>query len=104
MHEEDYALQDGMDDRIAFKAIGDPDTMCYHQAMRAPDRRQFVGAMIKEVEDHVQRKHWEIIPISQVPKGTKVLDSVWAMKRKREIMTRKVCKHKARLNVHGGQQ
>ena len=60
--------------------------------------------MIKEVEDHVQRKHWELIPISQVPKGTKVLDSVWAMKRKRDIITRKVYKHKARLNVHGRQQ
>ena len=60
--------------------------------------------MIKEVEDHVQRKHWELLPISQVPKGTKVLDSVWAMKRKRNTMTRKVCKYKARLNVHGGKQ
>ena len=60
--------------------------------------------MIKEVEDHVQRKHWELIPISQVPKVTKVLDPVWAMKRKRDTMSRKVYKYKARLNVHGGQQ
>ena len=47
MHEEGYALQDDMDDPIAFKATGDPDTMCYYQAMRAPDKKQFVGAMIK---------------------------------------------------------
>jgi hypothetical protein len=33
-----------------------------------------------------------------------VLDSVWSMKRKRDIKTRKVYTHKARLNVHGGQQ
>jgi hypothetical protein len=33
-----------------------------------------------------------------------VLDSVWSMKRKRDINTRKVYKHKVRLNVHGGQQ
>ena len=93
-----------MDDTIAFKASGDPDSMHYHQAMRAPDKGHFINAMIKEVEDHVQRKHWELIPISEVPPGTKILDSAWVMKRKRDIMTRKVYKNKARLNVHGGQQ
>jgi len=32
------------------------------------------------------------------------LDAVWSMKRKRDILTRKVYKWKARLNVHRGQQ
>ena len=63
-----------MDDPIAFKASGDPDSMHYHQAMRAPDKGHFINAMIKEVEDHVQRKHWELIPISEVPPDTKMLD------------------------------
>jgi hypothetical protein len=40
---------------------------------------------------------------SEVPEGTKILDSVWAMKRKRRIKTREVYKWKGRLNVHGGQ-
>jgi hypothetical protein len=26
------------------------------------------------------------------------------MKRKRQLLTNKMCKHKARLNMHGGQQ
>jgi hypothetical protein len=39
-----------------------------------------------------------------VPKGVKVLPSVWSMKRKRDIKTQQVYKHKARLNVHGGKQ
>eukprot|EP00957_Ditylum_brightwellii_P122592 9348623-Ditylum_brightwellii.AAC.1 len=34
----------------------------------------------------------------------KILDSVWAFKRKRDIRTQEVLKYKARLNVHGGQQ
>eukprot|EP00957_Ditylum_brightwellii_P158128 12036205-Ditylum_brightwellii.AAC.1 len=42
--------------------------------------------------------------MSEVPKGTKILDAVWVFKRKRDIKTRRVYKHKARLNVHGGQQ
>jgi hypothetical protein len=32
-----------------------------------------------------------------------VLDSVWAMKRKRDILARKVLTYKARANLHGGQ-
>ena len=72
--------------------------------MKADDRNNFVDAMVKEVKDHVDRKHLEIVPISKVPKGHKVSDSVCAFKRKRDITTQKVLKYKARLNVHGGQQ
>ena len=32
------------------------------------------------------------------------MDSVWAMRRKRNILTGKIYKWKARLNLHGGQQ
>jgi len=35
LHEDDYSTQDMMDDPIAFKATHDPDTMHYHEAMRA---------------------------------------------------------------------
>ena len=38
LHEEDYELQDMMDDPIAFEAIDNPDNMCYHEAMRESDR------------------------------------------------------------------
>ena len=44
------------------------------------------------------------IPLEQVPKGTKLLDMVWSMRRKRRIKSQEVYKWKARLNVHGGQQ
>ena len=48
--------------------------------------------------------HWKLIAEEDVPKDTKILDAVWFMKRKRNIVNRKVYKWKARLNVHGGQQ
>jgi hypothetical protein len=105
MHEDDYKMQDDMTDPIAFLArTSDPDTMYYHQAMKQPDRKEFAKAVIKEINDHVERKHWELIPIEEVPENTPILDSVWAMKRKRDLVSQKVLKHKARLNVHGGQQ
>lgn len=104
LHQEDYSLQDEMNDPIAFKASTDPDTMYYHQAMQAADSEAFLQAIVKEINDHIEGNHWGLIPSSSVPQGAKILDSVWAMKRKRDIKTQQVYKHKARLNIHGGQQ
>ena len=104
LHQEDYQLQQDMIDPIAFKASSDPDTMYYHEAIRAPDSEAFKQAIVKEINDHIEGNHWKLIPSTAVPKGERILDSVWAMKRKRDIKTQQVYKHKARLNIHGGQQ
>jgi len=93
-----------MADPIRFKANSDPDTMYYHQAMRAPDKEQFLAVIVKEINDHITNNYWQLVPKSEVPAGTKVLDLVWSMKRKRDICTREVYKWKVRLNIHGGQQ
>jgi hypothetical protein len=104
MHEDEYRIQDEMTDPIAFLAKADEDKMYFHQAMKAPDKGEFVKAIVKEMNDHIVAKNWELVPRADVPEGVRVLDLVWAMKRKRDILTRKVLKYKARLNVHGGQQ
>jgi hypothetical protein len=104
LHEDDYRIQDNMRDPVAFMSSTDEDIMYYDQAMWAPDKQIFIKAIVKEVNDHINSKHWILILRSQVPKGVEVLDSVWSMKRKRDIKTRKVYRHKAILNVHGGQQ
>jgi hypothetical protein len=59
---------------------------------------------VKEVNDHITFNHWVLIPRSQVPKGAKVLDSVWSMKSRKRYQDQKLYKHKAMLNVHGGKQ
>lgn len=41
-----------MRDPIAFAASNDKDTMYVDQAMRAPDRKQCLKAMVDEVEAH----------------------------------------------------
>jgi hypothetical protein len=104
LHEDDYRIQDDMKDPVAFMSSTDEDTMYFDQAMKATDKQNDVEAIFKEVNDHITSKHWILIPRSKVPEGVKVLDSVWSMKRKRDIKTRKVYKHKSRLNVHGGHQ
>jgi hypothetical protein len=50
--------------------------------MKAPDAKHFRKAMQGEINDHDERKHWNIMLRIKVPEGVKVLNSVWAMKRK----------------------
>jgi hypothetical protein len=86
---------------VAYKATSDPDTMYLHEAMKEPDADNFVKVMLKEVMDQMGNNNFSIIPRSEVPKGGKILPTVWQMKRKRDIKTRKIKKYKARLNIDG---
>jgi hypothetical protein len=81
---------------VTFMASSNQETMYFHQAMKAPDRKQFTQAVIKEVNDHIEKKNWELIPRDKVPKGTTILPSVWSMKCKRDIKTQQVYKHKGK--------
>jgi hypothetical protein len=96
MHEDDYLLQDEMMNPVTFMASSNQETMYFHQAMKAPDRKQFTQAVIKEVNDHIEKKNWELIPRDKVPEGTTILPSVWSMKHKRDIKTQQVYKHKGK--------
>jgi hypothetical protein len=98
------SIDHGTLDPIAFVASNDPDVMYYDQAMKQPDAEQFTQACNDEIAAHQDNGHWEIVPRTALPDGTKVVPSVWAMKRKRRIDTREIYKWKARLNIHGGKQ
>jgi hypothetical protein len=71
------------DQPIAYKATNDPDTLYMHEALKAPDAKEFKKAMIKEVQDQTQRKHWRIMLKKDVPQGETILPAVWSMRRKR---------------------
>jgi hypothetical protein len=71
--------------------------------MRQDDRADFIKAMIKEVEDHEGRDHWELVLCSTIPKGIKTIHAIWSFKRKR-FPDGTLNKHKARLCAHGGMQ
>ena len=103
-HQEDYHTQDLMSDPIAFAASTNPDILYYHEAMKQPDRLKFLDAIVQEMNAHIEHKNWELVDKSSIPKGVKVLDAVWALRRKRDLKTNKISKHKARLNVNGSQQ
>jgi hypothetical protein len=80
IHKDEYRIQEDMTDPIVFLAKTDKDTMYFHQAMKVPDRDEFVKAIFKEMNDHIVSKNCELVPRREVPPGIKVLDSVWAMK------------------------
>ena len=78
--------------------------MYFNEALIQPDAPQLVDTIIKEINNHVDQKHWELVPRDQVPRSQTILPSVWSMKQKRDILTKQVYKRKARLNIHGGRQ
>ena len=82
---------------------GDNDTYTLKQMLTQDDKNSFIEAMVKEVEDHTTKKHWEIMERKALPPGSKTVLAVWAFKRKRYPDGR-INKHKARLNAHGGMQ
>ena len=44
-------------DPIAFMARYDQYKMYFDQSMRQPDKDRFIKAMVKEINDHTERKH-----------------------------------------------
>ena len=81
----------------------DNDTYTLKQRLQQDDKNDFIEAMIKEVDDHSNKGHWDVVKRSEMPPGTKTILAVWAFKRKR-FPDGRVNKHKARLNAHGGMQ
>jgi hypothetical protein len=80
------------------------DIMYLNQALKQPDSHQFIEAIIKEVNGHVDRDHWALVKKANLPENVEVLPSVWSVRCKCNLTTGAMSKHKARLNIHGGKQ
>ena len=99
-----YKLQKLLENPLIFTASVNPYILYWDQAMKDLDRDKFVEAVRVKLDGHEKMGNYKPIPLSQVPKGTKLIDMVWSMRRKRRIKTQEIYKWKARLNVYGGQQ
>ena len=74
----------------------------FHQAMREPDREDFIEAMVVELKAHADNNHWVLVPCKEI--GNKpTIKAIWSLKRKRRP-DGSLLKHKARLCAHGGMQ
>ena len=92
--EEEHTLLD-------YTAYDDPDTMYMQKSTKEPDAGEFKKAMRGEMDAQIEGKVLELTQINYVRKNATLLPSMWQMKRKRHIKTRKVYKWKARLNIDG---
>ena len=81
----------------------DPDTMTLEEAMKQPDRKEFIAAMKKELLDHITRKHWKVVKIESLPQNRVPIPMVWSMKRKRDPAGN-IIKWKGRLCAGGHKQ
>jgi hypothetical protein len=91
-------------DLVAYGASSDPDIMYFHEILSEPDKQEFLKAMVKEIEGHNANNNWVVVNRATLGKNVKVLPAVWAMRRKRDLVTGEVVKWKARLNVDGSKQ
>jgi Reverse transcriptase (RNA-dependent DNA polymerase) len=92
------------DPLLAYGASNDPDVFYYHEAIKEPDADDFKIAMVKEIKDQWDNGNFRLIERDKVPPDKKILPGVWALRRKREVLTRAVKKHKARWNLDGSKQ
>ena len=69
MHIEEYWNIHENSNPIAFNASSDPGIMYLHEAMQQKDRKEFVDAMEKEVNDQMVNENWMIVHKSKIPKG-----------------------------------
>jgi hypothetical protein len=47
---------------ILLAASSDPDTMYWDQALKQPDKQQFIDAALKEISTHQEQGHWKLVP------------------------------------------
>ena len=65
----EYEIEEATDPLYAYKASANPDTMYLHEAMKEPDRAEFIKVMEKEVADQMNNGNFSIMPRSELPKG-----------------------------------
>jgi hypothetical protein len=103
-HDSHLELQERMRNPITFHAEMMGDIMYLQQALRQPNAKEFVKAVAKEINGHVDNKNWELVPCNTVPADAQIVPSVWSMRRKHYLTTKDIKSHKARLNLHSGKQ
>jgi hypothetical protein len=100
-HDTHLKLQERMSNPVAFHAEMMGDIIYLHQALKQRDASQFVDAVVREINGHVENNHWELVKWDSVPDDAQIVPSVWSLWRKRDLTTNEITKHKARLNLHG---
>jgi len=84
-HDSHLELQERMRNPIAFHVEMMGDIMYLNQALQQSDAKEFVQAVAKEVNGHVDSNNWTLKKKSKVPDDAQIVPSVWSMRRKRDL-------------------
>jgi hypothetical protein len=103
-HDAHLQLQEQMRNPIAFHAEMMGDIMYLQQALKQPDAKEFVQAVIKEVNGHVDSNNWTLRKRSKVSEDVQIVPSLWSLRCKRDLTTNEVKSPKAGLNLHSRKQ
>ena len=103
-HDSHLQLQERRRNPIAFHAEMMGDIMYLQQALKQPDAKEFIQAVIKEVSRHLDSNNWTLQKRSKVPEDFQIVSSIWSLQRKCDLTTNEVKSHKARLKLHFGKQ
>jgi hypothetical protein len=89
---------------IGLASKSDPDTLMYHEAMMAIDKREFRDAMEIEIKGLEMQRIWTLVSRATAIAAQKsILPSTWTFKRKR-FPDGRIRKYKARFCVRGDKQ
>ena len=75
-HDSHIQLQERMRNPIAFHAEMMGNIMYLQQALRQPDAKEVVKAVIKEVNGHVDCNNWTLQKLSEVSEDSQIVPSV----------------------------
>lgn len=82
-------------------SASDNGTYTFKEMLQQPDAKQFILAMMEEIQAHEDNEHWEVVPRSSKPTNIKPILAIWSFKRKL-FPDGTINKYKARLCAHGG--
>ena len=68
-----------MSQPVAYTSKDVGNIMYYHEAVNQPDAIEFVKAIIKEINGHVDNGDWELVHRNTVPEGVNLVLLVWSM-------------------------
>ncbi len=81
------------------------DIMYLQQALRQPGAKEFVQAVIKEVNGHVDCNNWTLRERCKVPDDIQIVPSVYGHYNASAISQQTKSSHtRTRLNIHGRKQ
>ena len=72
--------------------------------MKHPNQKQLKETAVKEFNGYTDKKYWKLVSTKEVPRGTRIIDTIWSTKQNTDILSGIVIKWKSSLIVYREQK